>query len=517
MKTLILGGPGCGKTTRLLDIVAQELQDGVQPNQIAFVTFTRAAAQEAQGRAARQFGLDPERDLPWFRTIHSLVYQALGLTRDDVLDAKDWMTFCADVMGGRASAWADAVESEVTIQQESDDLVKLLRMVDLSATMMRSLDDVWHEQGESIGWYKLKQFDAAFHAYKADLGKIDFTDMLLNYIEDGQPVPVKVAVIDEAQDLTAAQWAVVEKAFREADRVYIGGDDDQAIYTWAGADVQKFLTLDVSNRVVLPVSYRLPTSIFNFAQQVVQRIHHRYVKPYHVADDNSAGLVEYHNILDGIDLGPETGTWLVLARNRYLLGKLTQYVRRQGYNYQLRTEPAMRDDEVSAITLWERIRQDPTTPIAPDAARLLSKLADVPRPQLREHEIYTITQLQTLHGLIDQSWDHAFRNIPQGRAELYFFASLNGTIAIEPPRIRLDTIHGVKGMEADNVLLLTDVSQRTLKSYQQQPDSEHRVFYVAVTRARKCLHVVVPQTPSHYPLTGTLLSDAMSLDSSMTE
>lgn len=515
-KTLILGGPGCGKTTRLLNIVAQELHNGVMPDRIAFVTFTKAAAHEAQVRAAKQFGLDPERDLPWFRTIHSLTYQALGLTRDDVLDAKDWITFCADVMGGRATAWADAVESEVIIQQESDELVKLLRMVDLSATMMLPLDAIWHQYGEDIGWFRLKQFDAAFRGYKADTGKMDFTDMLLNYIEDGQPVPVQVAVIDEAQDLTAAQWAVVERAFGGAERMYIGGDDDQAIYAWAGADVNKFLTLPVDEREVLPISYRLPSSIYHFASRVAHQIHHRYTKEYTQHPDNEEGSIHCHNILDGIDLSQ--GSWLVLARNRYFLGRLTNYVRRQGYSYQLKNEPAVREHEVAAIRLWEEARLAPSAiQMRAEEVRNLCKLAELPRPQLKEHDLYTLSQLPAFIPYLQGHWDQVLVGIPKGRSELYFFGMLAGQDLLEPPRIRLDTIHGVKGMEADNVLLLTDVSQRTLASYRNSPDSEHRVFYVAVTRAMKQLHLVAPQTSSHYPLTGTLLSEALSLDSSLTE
>ena len=57
---LILGGPGCGKTTRLLGIVQEELARGVPSDEIAFVAFTKAAAEDAKRRAAETFGLDPK-------------------------------------------------------------------------------------------------------------------------------------------------------------------------------------------------------------------------------------------------------------------------------------------------------------------------------------------------------------------------------------------------------------------------------------------------------------------------
>ena len=90
--TLVLGGPGCGKTTHLLDVVREHLAAGIAPAQIAFVSFTRAAANEAAERAAKQFGL-AEDDLPWFRTIHSLCFARLGASREEVLGPKDWREF----------------------------------------------------------------------------------------------------------------------------------------------------------------------------------------------------------------------------------------------------------------------------------------------------------------------------------------------------------------------------------------------------------------------------------------
>ena len=68
------------------------------------------------------------------------------------------------------------------------------------------------------------------------------------------------------------------------------------------------------------------------------------------------------------------------------------------------------------------------------------------------------------------------------------------------PRIRLSTIHAAKGGEADNVILLTDISNRIYKSYQQNPDDESRVFYVGLTRAKENLFLIEPQTQKYFPL-----------------
>ena len=67
------------------------------------------------------------------------------------------------------------------------------------------------------------------------------------------------------------------------------------------------------------------------------------------------------------------------------------------------------------------------------------------------------------------------------------------------PRISLSTVHGAKGGEADNVILLSDVAQRTYKEIQRLPDNERRVLYVGLTRTKNNLHVIVPKTNYHFP------------------
>ena len=63
----------------------------------------------------------------------------------------------------------------------------------------------------------------------------------------------------------------------------------------------------------------------------------------------------------------------------------------------------------------------------------------------------------------------------------------------EKPRIELSTIHGAKGGEAENVVLLTDLTQNTMKGYERDPDDENRLFYVAATRTKENLHIIEPR------------------------
>ena len=71
---------------------------------------------------------------------------------------------------------------------------------------------------------------------------------------------------------------------------------------------------------------------------------------------------------------------------------------------------------------------------------------------------------------------------------------------VKNPRIKVSTIHSMKGGEADNVLVVPDLSYAAHKEYQINPATEHRVYYVAVTRTKKALHIMLPQTSRSYPL-----------------
>jgi len=490
---LVLGGPGCGKTTRLLQIVEEELNAGVPASAIAFVTFTKAAATEAKERAAIKFGLDPKTDLPWFRTIHSLAYAKLGVSRDEVMDRRDWVEF-GHVVGETMSGTYDATEGPPSGGgREIGD--SMLRVVDYAATTLLSLAEAWHSLDEFVDWHRLERFASALRAYKDDSDKLDYADMLLRYGREGEPVDVRVAVIDEAQDLTAAQWAAVRRAFAGAERVYVGGDDDQAIYHWAGADVPQFLSLS-SAPEVLPISWRLPRSVHALSLSVARRISHRYHKAFQPSARE--GEVIWHHRPESVDF--HEGSWFLLARNTYMLTKLEAIVREAGVNYSRRAGPAVNPGHVRTMQLWEKLRTGKLADISAAEARALLKALDQPTQQMRELQRYTLDMLHVPLGLRDSPWSVALTGIPSEAREYYLACLRRGEKLTVPPRIRIETIHGVKGAEADHVLLMTDLSHRTAKSFRQNADNEHRVFYVGMTRALQTLQIVLPQSDLFYQI-----------------
>ena len=85
---VILGPPGTGKTSTLLGLIEDELERGTDPTRIGFFTFTKKALNEGKQRAMEKFDLS-QKDLPFFRTLHSLAFRQLGLSKESVMDLKD--------------------------------------------------------------------------------------------------------------------------------------------------------------------------------------------------------------------------------------------------------------------------------------------------------------------------------------------------------------------------------------------------------------------------------------------
>ena len=87
---------------------------------------------------------------------------------------------------------------------------------------------------------------------------------LITFLKKKNPPPLKYLFVDEAQDLSAHQWQVIDMIQEVAKPIetYIAGDDDQAIFRWAGADIEHFIAMaknDANTIIPLTQSYRIPT------------------------------------------------------------------------------------------------------------------------------------------------------------------------------------------------------------------------------------------------------------------
>lgn len=498
--TIIFGPPGTGKTTTLLQRVEGFMECGILPQDICFLAFTRKAANEARDRAVLKFNKNYS-EFPLFRTIHSLVFKQLNLNRTEVMAIGDYINL------------AKATGLYVTFKGMNEDgtfsgLTKgdrLFFMESMARARMMTLQEYWEKfPDEDVNFLELERLANTIKEYKAAKLKFDFIDMLYEFLAEGEVPPHRHLIIDEAQDLSPLQWAVVEKISENSETVAVAGDDDQAIFSWAGADVNKFMNLE-GQRVVLAHSYRVPAEIQQVAACVTARMSARVPKAW---EPRSAfGVVDYVTSLMQVDLSK--GTWLLLARNMFLLEQLNNYCLASGVVFTSSLGSPISDGVLDVIVTWENLRKGLAQPVGKVIQVyefMTSKVGvaygkKIELERQADHNLVTIEHLKENFGLLtDKIWHEALDRIPPVTREYFISALRRGEKLLKEPRIRISTIHSVKGGEAENVLLLTDMAPRTFSEYHRDPDSEHRVWYVAVTRAKERLIIMSPMTNMHYEL-----------------
>lgn len=501
---VIFGPPGTGKTTRLLGVVDEAISGGLSPDRICYVGFTRRSANEAKERACEKFKLDPAQ-LPWFRTLHSLSFGMLMLNKSQVMQVGDYLSLCKQL--GLSITLSGGINEDGTFagQTKGD---RLLFAEAMARARMQELKAYWESiPDEDIYWYELLRLSESLDAYKHQHDKMDFTDIIYNYAHGNHPVPpVDLLIVDEAQDLSPLQWRLVRKLMSQIERTYIAGDDDQAIFRWAGADVESLILAD-GTREVLGQSYRVPRKIQEVAVSIASRIQNRIPKNWNSREAD--GQVEYLTDVSSIDMS--SGTWLLLARNSYLLEQYQWHCLQEGFLFESKSTTGITLKNVPAIIAWEELRLGRSLPawrIRP-IYDLMSSGAGIARgykgkfneiPDKQEFTLYALRAEQGLVRRAEHPWDVALDKIIDSEREYFLSAIRRGEKFTEKPRVRISTVHGAKGAEADNVVIQCDMAERTFNEFEKFPDDEHRVWYVAVTRARERLIIVSPKTDRCYNL-----------------
>lgn len=497
MREIVLGPPGTGKTTRLIGMVEEELSRGTAPDRVGYFSFTKKAAREAVTRAVEKFNLT-SKDLPYFRTLHSLCFRTVGMSQSDVFDGKKVLEF-GDWLGLRLS---ETQRLDDTTKFGFTDGDRALFMENMARVMGRPLRQVYDQNPDGLPWSLVDRVARGLAEFKKARNLHDYTDMLQMFVDAQWSPPLEVVFVDEAQDLSWLQWRVVGELSRQARRVVVAGDDDQAIYRWAGADVDQFVRME--GRVeVLGQSWRVPPEVQVVASEVVARIRHRRPKAWRPSEHS--GLVRRtSSVLDEIATGDDI---LVLARNAFSLRNMATQLRREGLLFEFRDEPSIPRNVLTAVRSWEKLRRGES--VSADIVRLVYSQMTSGRgyrrgfkslPGVPGDQMVDMKWLVSSGGLLtSMPWFDALDRIPRDESA-YLRSAVQRGEKPDSPRIRLATIHGSKGGEADHVVLLPDMARRTHEEMLSQPEDEARVWYVAATRARRQLTLVKPRDRLHYDI-----------------
>ena len=488
MKTIVLGPPGTGKTTTMLNKVDDHLKT-TDPNKIGYFAFTQKAAYEARDRAMEKFNLS-EDDLPYFRTLHSLAFSRLGIKKESVMQKPQY-----EDLGKRIGFPVDYMEyedEEGGIFSTKSDYLRILQLAQLRNISFEKQYDL-KEHTQDVEFDKLRILSHELERYKKEHTLIDFNDMILEFVKSDASPAFDVVFIDEAQDLSLIQWDMAKSIWNKSGDSYIAGDDDQAIFRWAGADVDSFIA-QTGKILNLTQSYRIPRAVHDVAMKIIQRVSNRLAKKWEPR--TYAGTVKSYHDFEHVDM--TKGEWLVLARTRYMLNDLEETLYQKGLYYKNKFKKSYEQDLHEAIIDWEKLREGASLEY-----NKIEKIFSFISPKNLEKEkmlgmvkdsFYNINQLKKDFGLrTDAVWYEGLDQAPIRRVEYIRKMRSNGEQLNKKPRILLSTIHGVKGGEAQNVVLLTDLSLNTQKGYERNPDDENRLFYVGATRTKENLHIIEPK------------------------
>ena len=282
---LVLAGAGTGKTRVITHRIALMIEKGVDPANIAGMTFTNKAASEMRERINEMISREDAAKV-FLGTFHAFCSRILR-REISVLGFTSSFTIAdeADQVGNVREALA-----ECGISKEDFNPAMCLSMISRAKSSLRTADDYSKDAGdrfeESIG--------SVYRRYAKMLenqNTLDFDDILLFTVRIFENHPeilrkyqniYKYLLVDEYQDTNLAQFRILKLLAGEKMNLLVVGDDDQSIYGWRGANIKNILEFPKhfpgSKVIALEQNYRSTGMILDAANAVISMNSERHKK-----------------------------------------------------------------------------------------------------------------------------------------------------------------------------------------------------------------------------------------------
>lgn len=307
-----VAGPGCGKTTQLLEFIKEEQKKGLVLDDMNICSFTRVQTSDLKRRICNIYpdGLDdnghgtPKIDR-YVKTFHGL---ALGAcinhyliepsrpncsgTHTIILQGydqfgKDWRPvyhrFCSESgleydpkIGDPLEQDGDISNNELPIGNAFFSIYNLLKARRMPLSRWAIAKNILGAEVDSSR-LNTRVFES-WEQFKEAYAYLEHEDYVILATEKKALISPKVLIIDEFQDLSPSQYALYE-VWRDSgriERIYIAGDPDQSIYSFRGANPKQFIETTAEDHTGaysgnLPVSYRCPLEIVKFSETILGR------------------------------------------------------------------------------------------------------------------------------------------------------------------------------------------------------------------------------------------------------
>jgi DNA helicase-2/ATP-dependent DNA helicase PcrA len=597
----VIAGPGTGKTTTLTARVEFLLEEGVTPERILLLTFTRRSARDVISRVRAMRRGDQSRRVTG-GTFHSIAHRTLRRYHDAVGLPEGFGV----LDHGDAADLLDLVRSDLRVVSADRRLPKKSTLAGLYSRTVNTGVPLVEVLAEHAPWCadRVDEIGAIFSGYtskKRALGLLDFDDLLLYWrvVVQHDVLGREIAadydhvLVDEFQDVNRLQLDVLVGLRRSDPRVTMVGDDAQAIYGFRGASPRFLLDADQFfdglTTITLELNYRSSAAILAVANALAADapegfravLRENVAHPgagqpqlVHCADERQQSELVADRILELYESGLALRKQAVLFRAAHHSGDLElelarrriPFVKYGGLRYleaahvkdllaSFRLADNPRDevswfrllqlmpgvgpatarrvldglrDELRALPLsfGEIARRWPDVlDVLPEDVRVMSsRLVDAMNARHGEAVVVQAERIrEALSPFIVATYDDAAPRLEDLGALVVACSDavrlsdvaadqaldapvstgdLAGPPMVDEDWLVLSTVHSAKGLEFDAVHVIHAAdgnfpSDMALGS-REGLEEERRLFYVAVTRARRNLSIYVPLRYHHH-------------------
>ncbi len=468
----VYGCPGTGKTTTLLRRLQDLTRNCYRPEEITVTTFRRTTSRELiQAFKGTRAG-----------TLHSICRKLLG--GPAIMSDRDYTKF--GVTYGYKIKKCDLSEE---VSGDPADCYSWLR------NTLTPIEDAYQYPGyDDISHVDLNRFITEYESFKQEAGKADFTDLLTMVLEGQTPLDTPVLMVDEYQDLTPLQDAVIKMWNTGTDSTIIAGDPAQSIYGVFGGSPELFNNWKADNNTILEESHRLYTPIWNLARDTLTA--ERQDTPD--IGTREAPHSPIHDMFFDDPYPIHPGTVLHLVRCNYQAPAIAMQLAEAGQIFS--GLGGWSDNEIRLFNVILKIRASEALQRF-DMYTLLRYYPDHVQATAEELKHYRTTNKPPITpGLYEIMRTPNPVAYIKDSGKLFNMKILQALKIHKAPlshedlnAVKVLTIHGAKGTEADTVFLHTGITPKINKSIKipgPDEEAEARVWYVGITRAKERLYLV---------------------------
>lgn len=523
--TLITACPGSGKTTVLSARAGYKLTQN--DGNLLSVTFTSDAALELKDRILKANpNVDPKR-------ITVGTFHALALRQ-----VKKFLKNARIIEEHERHSIIQRISIQLGVDVKIDDAIKIIDSMKSTLTPDRThpLKSALYDEYQNT----LNQSNL-----------IDFNDILIKSVQlmrDGsiQPYPVRFLFGDEYQDADAVQYEWIKAHGSAGAEITLVGDDDQSIYGFRSATgysgMMKFRQEFGATLIELPINYRCGIKILAHARKLIELNKDRVAKQITAGNsfDGDARVLVFNKRQDEVNevadvLSKGHDGWAILARNGSLLDSVESALSKMQIPYHRVGGKSFWDHKAAATFLgfmrafetgdwigiacclqWANVSNG-IIDLLPNSS--MDKWASIAKNAQDNHGHDVLTSFNKVWN----DWNNLFSN---NRINLLSsavgswmgkyaatdtqsnvinwatraFNKQTGTISQRINSIKqlkdksqsgsvpIMTFHASKGLEFDHVWMI-GCENNVIPDDESPTDEERRLFYVAMTRAKKTLTI----------------------------